>query len=72
MSSVLIRIRIYEYFIKTLQSFRTSYNDKEKRKKKNNHEENIKRILGLSHQKHNFRNSNSITQVESKTLVLTI
>lgn len=68
MSSVLIRIRIYEYFIKTLQSFRTSYNDK----KKNSHEENIERILGISDHKHNFRNSNLIMQVESKTLVLMI
>lgn len=70
MSSVLIRIRIYEYFIKTLQSFWTSYNDK--KKKKNSHEKNIKRILGISDHKHNFRNSNSIIQVESKTLVLMI
>lgn len=68
MSSLLIRIRIYEYFIKTLQSFWTSYNDN----KKHSHEKNIKRILGISDHKHNFRNSNSIMQVESKTLVLMI
>lgn len=68
MSSVLIRIRIYEYFIKTLQSFWTSYNDK----KKHSYEKNIKRILGISDHKHNFRNSNSIMQVEFKTLVLMI